>query len=183
MTPARINVAVVRPPPTERPIRYAANTAATPPANDTSGSTSPSTPAGPYAITTVAPKPAPAATPSRYGIRERVAEDALVRRSREREHPADERAEHHTREAQLPDDRLLRGVQGRRDAQEGHAGERGAEDLADADRHRPDEQADEHGSQQRGERDERPRDADARRCDHWKTVLAGRAHVERARFT
>ena len=67
VTPARISVAVVRAPPTERPIRYAATTAAIPPANDASGRTKPSTPAGPYAITSVAPKPAPAATPSRYG--------------------------------------------------------------------------------------------------------------------
>ena len=49
-------------------------------------------------------------------IRERIAEDALVGRAREREHRADERGEDDARHADLPEDRLLGRGERRRDA-------------------------------------------------------------------
>ena len=54
--------------------------------------------------TIVAPSPAPAATPEQVRIDERVAEHALVARPGERQHRADEPAEHDPRHAHVPDD-------------------------------------------------------------------------------
>jgi hypothetical protein len=65
VTPARIKVAAVCSPRSDVPIRYAAPTARTAPAKAASGRTYRCPDPGPYAIASVAPSPAPAATPSR----------------------------------------------------------------------------------------------------------------------
>ena len=68
MTPARISVAASRSRRAERPTAYVSMTATDPPTKAATGSIlCPRSPSGRYAIAMVAPRPAPAATPSRYG--------------------------------------------------------------------------------------------------------------------
>ncbi len=67
-TPASTNVVTSRSRPAERPIAQVTTTAAAPPTNAASGSSCcPASARGRYEIASVAPRPAPAATPSRYG--------------------------------------------------------------------------------------------------------------------
>ena len=74
-------------------------------------------------------------------IGERVPEDALVRRSRGRERPADDRAEDHTRQPQLPQDRVV-GARERR-MQSEHMREGRSDDVHRSQVNRPDEEPDE----------------------------------------
>src|SRR6059036_3286417 len=67
VTPARTRAPVARAAPTERPRTYASTTATVAPAKAATGTSRPDVPTDPYAIAIVAPRPAPAATPSRYG--------------------------------------------------------------------------------------------------------------------
>ncbi len=58
------------------------------------------------------------------GVRERVPEHALIRRTGHREHRAHERAERDTGEPELPDDRVFGRGQRRVDVEEREPGER-----------------------------------------------------------
>ena len=89
-------------------------------------------------------------------IRERIAEDALVRRARDREHRADERREDDPRHADLPEDRLLGRRERRREAGDVEACRRRLEHGADAEVDRPDEHADRERHEQERDRGARP---------------------------
>src|SRR5262245_30559070 len=65
ITPARTSAPVARARPAERPSTYVRTTEIVAPPNAAGGSSCDEP--DPYAITSVAPRPAPAATPSRYG--------------------------------------------------------------------------------------------------------------------
>jgi hypothetical protein len=67
VTPARMRAPVVRPLPAELPSAYVKTTAIVAPAKAATGTIALFVPAEPSAIAIVAPSPAPAATPSRYG--------------------------------------------------------------------------------------------------------------------
>ena len=71
------------------------------------GSNSPPAAAGMNAITSVAPAPAPSETPSRYRVRQRVTEGALVRGAGNGQPRPPTRAERDAWGANLPADRAL----------------------------------------------------------------------------
>ena len=78
-------------------------------------------------------------------VRERVPEHALVRRAGEGERPAHERGEDDARHPDLPQDRLLRRRERRRDAGDVQALADGAQDRAEPEVDRADEHADDDG--------------------------------------
>ena len=89
------------------------------------------------------------------GIRERIAEDALVRRSRRRQHRADEPGQDHARHADLPEDGLLGRRERAREAGDVKPRGRRLEHGAETEIDRTDGDSD-------GERDEQERDGGAR---------------------
>ena len=107
-TPASINVAAFerRPRP---PISHVHDTAAIAPERTrAAASTSASRPPSPTStIANVAPEPRARGDPEQVGIGQGVAKDALVGPAGDREHRPREQPEHHSRGAQLPDDRRL----------------------------------------------------------------------------
>ena len=143
--------------PAERLITHVTTTAAAPPRNAATGrSCCPASARGRYEIAIVAPRPAPAATPRRYGIGERVVEDALVGRARDGEHAAHERGEHDPGDSELPEDRLLRRVERRRIHQP-EPSEKRADGIADSDVERAGEDPDDDRDDEEGGRRQRPR--------------------------
>ena len=93
-------------------------------------------------------EPRPGCDAEEVRVRERVAEDALVGRAREREHRADERSEHDAWHADLPEDRLLGRRERRREPGDVKARGRRLEHRSDTEVDRPREDADDERHEQ-----------------------------------
>ena len=110
--------------PTERPSTYAQQTATMPPTNAAIGMSWPEPCSVAVGDRDRRAEPGAGRDAEQVRIGERVAEDALVRRAGEREHAADERAEHDPGRAELPEDRLLHRAERRVHVQERHVRQR-----------------------------------------------------------
>ena len=98
-------------------------------------------------------------------VAQRVPEDALIRGSGDREHPADERGERDPGRSQLPEHRMVDRSERLVHVQEREGRERRAEDRADADVDRPDREPDRDRHDEEGDGDEAGTEADTPRLD------------------